>query len=77
MRITSSVTSISWIPSEAIPGTMKVPMLLGIAHYDLPPPEAVDDLEQLRRTDRFRFANELRAWIDVDEIGRASCRERV
>jgi hypothetical protein len=70
MRITSSVTSISWIPSEAIPGTMKVPMLLGIAHYDLPPPEAVDDLEQLRRTDRFRFANELRAWIDVDDDGR-------
>ena len=70
MRITSSVTSISWIPSEAIPGTMKLPMMLGIAHYDLPPPDVVEDLEELRAADRFRFANELRAWIDVDDDGR-------
>jgi hypothetical protein len=70
MRIKSSVTSISWIPSEAIPGTMKLPMMMGIAHYDLPPPDAITDLDELRAADRFRFANELRAWIDVDDDGR-------
>jgi len=61
MRVASSVLSVSWIPSEAIPGPMKVPMELGIGHYDEPLPETVDDLEALRRDDRFRFANELRA----------------
>lgn len=69
MRTTSSLTSVSWIPSEAIPGAMKLPILLGIAHYDPPPPDVVADLEALRDADRFRFANELRAWIDVDADG--------
>lgn len=67
MRIESSVTSISWIPSEAISGlTAKLPFEMGIAHYDDPPPEVVEDLEELRQNDRFRFANELRGWIDVE-----------
>jgi len=70
MRIMSSVTSVSWIPSEAIPGMMKLPMMMGIAHYDLPPPDTITDLDELRTADRFRFANELRAWIDVDDDGR-------
>jgi len=68
MRIESSVTSISWIPSEAIEGTSKVPFELGITHYDQPPPaslEGLETLETLRRTDRFREANELRAYIEV------------
>ncbi len=66
MRITSSVTSVSWIPSEAITGTMKLPVVIGVAHWDPPPPDIIDDLEQLRLADRFRFANELRAWIEVE-----------
>jgi hypothetical protein len=70
MRIESSVTSLSWIPSEAISGLSKVPFERGITHYDDPPPDVIDDLEALRRADRFRFANELRAWIDVDDDGR-------
>ena len=70
MRIESSVTSITWIPSEAIAGMPKIPFELGITHYDDPPPEQIDDLEELRRVDAFREANELRAWIEVegDEI---------
>jgi hypothetical protein len=70
MRIESSVTSITWIPSEAIAGIPKIPFELGITHYDDPPPEQIDDLEELRRVDAFREANELRAWIEVegDEI---------
>src|SRR6266550_2116650 len=66
-RYESSVTAISWIPSEAIEGTSKVPFELGITHYDEPPPERIDDVAELRRTDRFREANELRAFIEVED----------
>lgn len=66
-RFESSVTSISWIPSEAISGLPKLPFELGITHYDQPPPDQVEDLEELRRTDRFREANELRAFIEVED----------
>lgn len=34
MRIESSVTSISWIPSEAIEGFAKLPFRAGFTHYD-------------------------------------------
>lgn len=67
MRIRSSVTSISWIPSEAVRGATKLPFEIGMAHYDEPPPDVIEDLEQLRRADRFRFANDLRAWIEVED----------
>ena len=68
MRFESSVTSISWIPSEAIEGlATKLPFEMGVAHYDAPLPEVLTDLESLRQRDAFRFANELRAWIDVED----------
>jgi hypothetical protein len=67
MRIESSVTSVSWIPSEAITGSTKLPFEHGMAHYDQPLPEHIDDLAALQAADRFRFANELRAWIDVED----------
>src|SRR5258708_39382142 len=67
MRIESSVTSISWIPSEAIEGMTKMPFEMGMAHYDPAPPVVIDDLEALRVGDRFRFANELKAWIEVED----------
>lgn len=69
MRIRSSVTSISWIPSEAVSGAYKLPFSMGIAHYDQPPPDAFAGLDALRLLagdDRFRFANWLSGWIDVD-----------
>jgi hypothetical protein len=66
-RIESSVIAISWIPSEAIEGLSKVPFELGVTHYDQPPPARIDDIEALRRDDRFREANELRAFIDVED----------
>jgi Cyclic nucleotide-binding domain len=65
MRIESSVTSITWIPSEAVEGMPKLPFEVGVAHYDDPPPDRIDDLYALRDADAFREANELRAWIDV------------
>jgi hypothetical protein len=66
MRIESSVTSISWIPSEAVRGMTKLPFEMGVAHYDVAPPDVVEDLDALREADRFRFANHLRAWIEVE-----------
>src|SRR5271165_5848471 len=70
MRYESSVTSLSWIPSEAVTGGTRVAFDAGIAHYDDPPPAEIADIEELRAADRFRFANVLRAWIDVDNSGR-------
>jgi Cyclic nucleotide-binding domain len=69
MRLERSVTAISWIPSEAIQGLPKLPFELGIGHYDPPPPDrlAAGDLERLRDEDRFREANLLRAWIEVQD----------
>jgi Cyclic nucleotide-binding domain len=69
MRIGSSVTAISWIPSDAIEGMPKLPFELGVARYDAPPPEHLEegDLERLRSEDRFREANFLDAWIEVED----------
>ncbi len=69
MRIESSVSAISWIPSEAIQGMPKLPFDLGIGHYDEPPPDRLGegDLKRLRNADRLREANHLRAWIEVDD----------
>jgi hypothetical protein len=66
MRIESSVTSISWIPSEAVGGATKLPFETGVAHYDQPPPDVIDDLDALQRDGRFRFANRLHGWIEVE-----------
>jgi hypothetical protein len=65
MRIEREVVSLSWIPSEAVGGAMKLSFDLGLTHYDDPPPDRLEDLESLRANDRFRFANRLRAWIEV------------
>ena len=69
MRHESSVTSLSWIPSEAVIGGARTAFDTGITHYDSPPPGEIGDLDELRRADSFRFANVLRAWIDVDDSG--------
>jgi Cyclic nucleotide-binding domain len=70
MRHQSSITSLSWIPSEAVEGSTRVAFETGLAHYDPPPPETFTDLEELRAADRFRFANVLQAWVEVDGAGR-------
>jgi hypothetical protein len=72
MRHESCVTSLSWIPSEAVTGAARVAFDSGLAHYDNPPPDSLGDLEELRAADGFRFANVLRAWIDVDDTGRVT-----
>jgi hypothetical protein len=69
MRTESSVTSLSWIPSEAVKGGTRVAFDAGFTHYDEPPPERLDDLEALRVADRFRFANLLSAYVEADADG--------
>jgi hypothetical protein len=70
MRYESSVTSLSWIPSEAVTGATRTAFDSGFTHYDDPPPTEFGAIEELRAADRFRFANVLRAWIEVDDSGR-------
>jgi hypothetical protein len=67
MRYQSTTTSLSWIPSEAVTGMTKLPFDSGVAHYDATPPEVLEDLEALREADRFRFANRISAWIEVED----------
>jgi hypothetical protein len=66
VRIESSVTSLSWIPSEAITGIMRAPFDLGPMHYDNPPPDRIDDLQALVRSGAVRFINAMRAWAEVE-----------
>jgi hypothetical protein len=67
MRVESSVTSVSWIPSEAIEGLPRLPFEMGVGHYDDPPPDVLGDLETLRAAGKFRFANHLRAWVEIED----------
>jgi hypothetical protein len=66
MRIESSVTSVSWIPSESISGVFKTGYAIGASRFDDPPPEVLRDLDALYAQEGFRFANRLAAWIEVD-----------
>ena len=74
MRIERSITTVSWIPSDLLEGMGKIATRMKLAHHDPPPPDplgadvpaAIDDM---RVNDRFRFANQLRAYIDVDDDG--------
>jgi len=65
MRVESSVTSVSWIPSELVSGPIKAGFTAGVAHYDDPPPDVIESLDDLNAAGKFRFANHLAAWIEV------------
>src|SRR5262249_56985641 len=67
MRVDKLLTSINWIPSEAISGMPKMPFEMGVSHYDAPPPDRLEDLEAVRQADAFREANELRAWAEFED----------
>ena len=79
MRIERSITTVSWIPSDMLEGMGKMATRMKLAHHDPPPPDVLGTdtiaaIEQLRLADRFRFANHLRAYIEVDDAGRiADC----
>ncbi len=77
MRIERSITTVSWIPSDLLEGMGKVATRMKMAHHDPPPPDALGPdvraaVEDLRVADRLRFANELRAYVDIDDDGRIS-----
>ncbi len=72
MRIERSITTVSWIPSDLLEGMGKMATRMKMAHHDPPPPHSLGPdvhaaIEDLRLADRFRFANELRAYVDVDD----------
>ncbi len=74
MRIERSITTVSWIPSDLLEGMGKIATRMKMAHHDPPPPDPLGSdipasIEDLRVNDRFRFANQLRAYIDVDDAG--------
>src|SRR6516225_9993184 len=71
MRLTAGATCLSWIPRTAVEGAFELPFGWGVAHYDNPPPDAFPDVDGLLRGDAIRFANQVRAWIDVED-GRVS-----
>jgi hypothetical protein len=66
-KVEARVVAVSWIPSEAVAGATKLPFSVGMAHYDEPLPDTLGDLDEWRQQDRFRFANELHAWIEVQD----------
>ena len=43
------VTSLSWIPTEAIEGAQRLAFDSGVTHYDAPPPAEGMDVETLSR----------------------------
>jgi hypothetical protein len=66
MRIECAATTVSWIPSEAVTGIVyRVPFDVAMAHYDDPPPDSLPDIETYLAADSARFANLLRAWVEV------------
>jgi hypothetical protein len=66
VRIESSVTSVSWLPSGAVEGVRGLPFAVGAARYDDPPPDVLGDVTEWVSTGAVRQANELRAWIEVE-----------
>ena len=73
MQVDAAVTTISWIPSEAVTGPLNKPIFdSGLTHYDTPPPDDIGDLPPLgawMAEDRFRFANRLGAVVDFADDG--------
>jgi Cyclic nucleotide-binding domain len=72
MRIERTITTVSWIPSDSLSGLLKAPEVMRVAHHDQPPPDQLgsvpdETLEKLKADDSYRFANRLRAWIEVED----------
>ena len=75
MHVHSSITALSWIPSEAVTGLADRSFKAGFTHYDQAPPDVIGPdisaaVEALRAGDRFRFANHLGAEAEFDAAGR-------
>ena len=66
MRIESSVTAVTWLPFSVLDAMPNLPLGIALAHFDESPPQPLCDVDRLRAADAFREANELRAWISVE-----------
>jgi hypothetical protein len=69
LRVEGSVTSLSWIPREAIEGMTKIPFEVSVTRYDQPPPDRLTEgsLETWQDAGRFRFLNRLWAWAEIED----------
>lgn len=70
MRVEATATSMSWIPSESMWSAVRLSFELGISHWDEPLPDAISGPHQVHemcRHDRFRFANVLSVWAEVED----------
>src|SRR3954454_8988775 len=70
MRIQATGTTISWIPSESVTGSLRLGFELKLSHWDQPLPEQLTGSAEVREMcadDRFRFANVVSGWAEVDE----------
>ncbi|MEP6648291.1 MAG: cyclic nucleotide-binding domain-containing protein [Lapillicoccus sp.] len=70
MRVKATTTSLSWIPSDSVWGPLKLGFDLGLSHWDEPMPErlsGVENVDALHEAGRFRFANILQGWVDIED----------
>ena len=70
MRVEATATTMSWIPSESMWSMVRLGFNLGVTHWDEPLPDQVDvphDVHRLCDEDRFRFANVVTAWAEVED----------
>jgi hypothetical protein len=72
MRVESRVFSLSWVPSDVVSGVARLPFAISIAAPDAPPPDHVTEPHALVESDAVRLANDLRAWAEFDEDGKAT-----
>ena len=62
-----ALLSPSSLPSAAGAGATRIPFELAVTHYDDPPPDGWQDLDEVIGPEGARFANDLRAWIEVQD----------
>lgn len=66
-RIEGGVLAVTWVPREAVEGPARLPFQLGLVRFDEPPPDMLDDPRSFLRAGGFTVANDLRAWIEVED----------
>jgi hypothetical protein len=69
VRVESSVSSVTWVPSDSVTGVARLQFVVGMAGHDDPPPDHIDSAEALLAQNRVRQINELSAWVEFDDTG--------
>ena len=65
----SQAFSVSWVPSDVVAGASRLPFRIGVARADEPPPDRVEDPQELLRHGAARQVNDLRAWVEFADDG--------